>query len=117
SFAYIDELEMAQGSDSYITECRTADNDSMKTEFAKIAESYGAQAYRANDRKSLIAAIEDAKKQTVSTLIDIKVLPKTMTQSYGQSWWRVGVSEISNNTKVQKAYQDIQTSIDKAFKY
>ncbi|MDN5957251.1 MAG: thiamine pyrophosphate-dependent enzyme, partial [Lacticaseibacillus paracasei] len=110
-------LQMAQGSNSYLTEFRTSDNDIMKTDFAKIAEGYGAKAYRANDRKSLIAAIEDAKKQTVSTLIDIKVLPKTMTQGYGQSWWRVGVSEISNNPKVQKAYQDIQTGIDKAFKY
>lgn len=116
-FASINNLQMAQGSNSYLTEFRTADNDIMKTDFAKIAEGYGAKAYRANDRKSLIAAIEDAKKQTVSTLIDIKVLPKTMTQGYGQSWWRVGVSEISNNPKVQKAYQDIQTGIDKAFKY
>lgn len=37
-------------------------------------------------------AIEDSKKQSVSTLIDIKVLPKTMTDGY-DSWWHVGVSD------------------------
>ena len=89
----------------------------MTIDFAKIAEGYGAKTYHANDRESLIAALEDAKKQTVSTLIDIKVLPKTMTQGYGQSWWRVGVSEVSDNPKVQKAYRAIQEGIDQAFKY
>ena len=116
-FASINNLQMAQGSNSYRTEFRTADHDILTIDFAKIAEGYGAKTYHVNDRDSLVAALEDAKKQTVSTLIDIKVLPKTMTQGYGQSWWRVGVSEVSDNPNVQKAYQDIQTGIDQAFKY
>ncbi|MDI5829351.1 hypothetical protein MJN51_30450, partial [Salmonella enterica subsp. enterica serovar Kentucky] len=39
-------------------------------------------------------ALEDARKQTVSTLIDIKVLPKTMVHKY-LSWWRVGGAQVS----------------------
>ena len=44
-------------------------------------------------------AIKDSLKQEVSTLIDIKVLPKTMTDGYG-AWWHVGVPSVSKNEKV-----------------
>lgn len=44
----------------------------------------------------------DAAKQTVSTLLDIKVLPKTMTHDY-ESWWRVGSSQVANKKKIIKA--------------
>jgi 3D-(3,5/4)-trihydroxycyclohexane-1,2-dione acylhydrolase (decyclizing) len=38
--------------------------------------------YRANTVEELKAALEDAKTQDVSTLIEMKVLPKTMTDGY-----------------------------------
>ena len=53
------------------------------------AASYGCKTYKATTVEELKAALEDAEKQTVSTLIDIKVLPKTMLHGYGH-WWRVG---------------------------
>lgn len=64
----------------------------------------------------LKAAIEDAKKQTVSTLIDVKVLPKTMTDGYG-SWWHVGISEVTQQDSVKKAYQLKEKQLEKARKY
>jgi len=60
--------------------------------------------------------LEDAKKQEVSTLIDIKVLPKTMTDGY-DSWWNVGVAEVSNNESIQKASELRQQKLEAAKQY
>ena len=57
-----------------------------------------------------------AKKQTVSTLIDIKVLPKTMTDGY-DAWWNVGIASVSGKESVQKAYQTKAENLSKARKY
>ena len=57
--------------------------------------------------EELKAAIEDSKKQTVSTLIDMKVLPKTMSAGY-EAWWRVGVAEVSQKAEVQAARKRIE---------
>lgn len=56
------------------------------------------------------------KKQTVSTLIDIKVLPKTMTNGY-DSWWHVGVAEVSNSSGVQASYESKVSNLQKARSY
>lgn len=60
--------------------------------------------------------MEDSKKQKVSTLIHIKVLPKTMTNGY-EAWWHVGVAETSKNSKIQEAYKDRIEHLNKARKY
>ncbi len=88
----------------YYCEFRTDDNQILNVDYAKVAEGYGAKSYRANTVEELKAALEDAKKQDVSTLIEMKVLPKTMTDGY-DSWWHVGVAEVSEQESVQKAYE------------
>ena len=52
----------------------------------------------------LKAALKDAKRQDISTLIDIKVLPKTMTDGY-ESWWHVGIASTSAKESVRSAYE------------
>ena len=64
----------------------------------------------------MIVALEDAKKQTVSTLIDIKVLPKSMTDGYG-AWWNVGLASVSDSEKVREAYKNKTENLKKARKY
>ena len=59
---------------------------------------------------------EDAKKQTVSTLLDIKVLPKTMTDGYG-AWWHVGIASTSAKESVRNAYKSKEENLSKARKY
>ena len=66
--------------------------------------------------KELKAALADAKKQTVSTLIDIKVLPKTMTDGY-HSWWNVGLASTTSVPAQQEAYEKLIESREKARKY
>lgn len=102
-YGCINNLQMENGSGSYFCEFRTHDNKIMNIDYAKVAEAYGAKSYKANTVEELKAALEDAKKQSVSTLIDMKVLPKTMSDGY-DGWWNVGVAEVSESESVQKAY-------------
>jgi len=115
-YGCINNLQMEHGSRSYFTEFRTHDNQILNIDFAKVAEGYGAKTYRVNTVEQLKEALEDAKKQTVSTLIDIKVLPKTMTDGY-ESWWNVGVAEVSKSESVQEAYKVKAAIREKARQY
>lgn len=102
-YGCINNLQMEHGSGTYFCEFRTHDNQIMNIDYAKVAEAYGAKTYKANTAEEVKAAIEDAKKQSVSTLIEMKVLPKTMSDGY-DGWWNVGVAEVSESESVQKAY-------------
>lgn len=115
-FGCINNLQMDNGGDSYFTEFRTHDNKILNIDYAKVAEGYGAKTYRVHTLEQLKEAIEDAKKQRVSTLIEIKVLPKTMTDGY-ESWWNVGVAEVSEKESIQKAYQERQQKLETAKQY
>lgn len=112
----INNLQMGNGMDSFHTEFRTQDNKIINIDYAKVAEGYGAKTYRANTVEELKAALEDAKKQKVSTLIEMKVLPKTMTDGY-ESWWNVGVAEVSNKESIQKAFEARQQKRTTAKQY
>lgn len=115
-FGCINNLQMDHGSGSYYCEFRTDDNQILNVNYAKVAEGYGAKTYRANTVEELKAALEDAKKQDVSTLIEMKVLPKTMTDGY-DSWWHVGVAEVSEQESVQKAYEAKEKKLESAKQY
>ena len=112
----INNLQMENGSDSFCTEFRTHDNKILTIDYAKVAEGYGAKTYRVNTVDQLKAALEDAKQQEGSTLIDIKVLPKTMTDGY-DCWWNVGIAEVSHKESIQKAYEARKQKLETAKQY
>jgi len=123
SFGCINNLQMGHGMGSFGTEFRMRnkqtgklDGELMSIDFAKCAEGYGCKTYRVRTEQELRYAIEDAKKQTVSTLIDIKVLPKTMTHDY-ESWWRVGNAEVARKPEIAKATEEINEHLKQARKY
>lgn len=116
-YGCINNLQMDFGNGSYFCEFRTEDNQILNIDYAKLAEAYGAKSYRANTVEELKAALEDAKNQDKSTLIEMKVLPKTMTDGYEGSWWNLGVPEVSNQEGVQKAYELKQEKLKKAKQY
>jgi len=107
-FGCINNLQMTHGVGSLATEFRYRDeNDEIKgglipVDYAQVAKGYGLKTYTARTPEELKAALADAKRQTVSTLIDLKVLPKTMTDGY-KSWWNVGVATTSQKPEVLKA--------------
>ncbi|WP_152655865.1 3D-(3,5/4)-trihydroxycyclohexane-1,2-dione acylhydrolase (decyclizing) [Oceanobacillus sp. CFH 90083] len=116
-FGCINNLQMDHGNGSTGTEFRTVNNEIMNIDYKKIGEGYGLKTYSVNNLEDLAAAVEDAKNQRVSTLIEIKVLPKTMTDGYDGSWWNVGVAEVSEKESVQKAAAERQQILDNARQY
>lgn len=119
----IENLQNNQGTDTFGTVFRARnpvtgmlDGAEIDPDFAKIAEGYGCKAYTCRTSDELRAALADAQKQTVSCLFDIKVLPKTMTPGF-ESWWRVGVAEVSESETVAAAYENMQAHIKETFDY
>lgn len=115
-FGCINNLQMSNGSNSYHCEFRDSNNNVMNINYSQVAAGYGAKTYKVTNKEELIAALEDAKKQEISTLIEIKVLPKTMSDGY-ESWWHVGVSEVSSNPKVNAAYKSLKKKLNSAKEY
>lgn len=110
-FGCINNLEMNHGIGSIATEFRYTDGkkptgDLIPVDYAKIGEGYGLKTYTCKTVKELVDALEDAKKQEIACLFDLKVIPKTMTDGY-ESWWNVGIATTSEKESVRKACEDV----------
>lgn len=123
SFGCINNLQIGNGMNSFGTEFRYRNEETGKLDgglvpidFAMNAAAYGCRTYTVRTEDELISALEDARKQEVSTLIHVKVLPKTMVHGYG-SWWRVGVAEVSESERIQEAYKKSRENIQRARQY
>ncbi|MDO3409253.1 3D-(3,5/4)-trihydroxycyclohexane-1,2-dione acylhydrolase (decyclizing) [Saccharibacillus sp. CPCC 101409] len=109
-FGCINNLQMEQGMGSFGTEFRYRGEEGgpagepMAVDYAAVAAGYGAESYRVTSEEELREALEDSLRQPGSTLIDIKVLPKTMTRGYG-AWWHVGAAEVSGGRAGREAYE------------
>lgn len=122
-FGCIENLQNGQGIPTFCTKTNFRDEatgrltgPAVPVDYAKIAEGYGAKGYRASSPEELRAALEAARKDSVSTLIDVKILPKSMGSHY-ENWWRVGTPEISDNPKVMEARRETEKGIEEARKY
>ena len=120
-FGCINNLEMTHGIGSLATEFRYQEGnkpcgDLIPVDYAKVAEGYGLKSYTARTPEELEAALEDAKKQTTACLFDLKVIPKTMTDGY-ESWWDVGMAEVSGKESVRKAWEAVKEGREEARKY
>ncbi|MDR1934116.1 MAG: 3D-(3,5/4)-trihydroxycyclohexane-1,2-dione acylhydrolase (decyclizing) [Candidatus Accumulibacter sp.] len=121
-FGCINNLQMNHGVGSLATEFRYRDKngeikgDLIPVDYAQVGQGYGLKTYSARTLDELKAALADARKQTVSTLIDLKVLPKTMTDGY-DTWWNVGVATASAKPEVIEARDRVLAMRAKARKY
>lgn len=109
----INNLQLEHGMDSFGTEFRyrSAENGRLQgglvpVDFATIASGYGCKTWRVTTLDELRHALDAARRETVSTLIDIKVLPKTMVHKYG-SWWNVGVAQTALSERIRKVAEMI----------
>ncbi len=123
SFGCINNLQMGQGIDALCTEARYREGDKpiregkfMAIDYAMCARGYGYKTYTAKTMQELEFALLDAQKQDLPTLIDIKVLPKTMTDGYG-GWWNVGCSDIPRTARGQDALNTRTGKLSEARKY
>lgn len=123
-FGCINNLQMSKGIGSLSTEFRYRENDTalrqegglIPVDYAMCAAGYGLKTYTAHNLEELRWALTDAKKQTVSTLIDLKVLPKTMTDGYN-AWWHVGIASCSGKEAVRQAYEEKEAQLAHARLY
>ena len=120
-FGCINNLEMNHGIGSLATEFRYTDGkkpcgDLIPVDYAKIAEGYGLKSYTCKTIAELEAALEDAKKQEIACLFDLKVIPKTMTDGY-ESWWNVGLADVSEKESVRAAWEGVKTGREAARDY
>ncbi|MGN2429910.1 3D-(3,5/4)-trihydroxycyclohexane-1,2-dione acylhydrolase (decyclizing) [Pseudomonas syringae] len=123
TFGCINNLQMEHGMNSFGTEFRfrnadtgKLDGDFVPVDFAMSAAAYGCKTYKVSTAEQLHQALADARLQSVSTLIDIKVLPKTMIHKY-LSWWRVGVAEVSTTGTTAQVYDTLNRELAKARQY
>lgn len=120
-FGCINNLEMTHGIGSLATEFRYTDGkkptgDLIPVDYAKIGEGYGLKSYTCKTIDELVAALEDAKKQDVACLFDLKVIPKTMTDGY-ESWWNVGQAQVSVQESVREAWEEVKAAREVARQY
>ena len=122
-FGCINNLQMGLGMGSFGSEFRfrdsstgMADGGLIPIDFARCAAGYGARTYSIHTIDQLRAAVEDSQRQVVSTLLDIKVLPKTMTGGY-QSWWRCGVAQTAEKESVRAAAREMAEEFHKVRQY
>lgn len=119
----IENLQNNQGNDTFGTVFRfrneatgELDGPVMPVDYAKCAAGYGLKTYSIHTEEELKAALSDALTQPLPVLYDIKVLPGTMTPGF-DSWWRVGVAEVSTQERVKVAYADMSAHVEKTRKF
>jgi len=115
-FGCINNLQMGNGVGNFGTEFRYKNGGFMNIDYAGMGEAMGAVGYRVKTKAELIAALEDSKLQEKCTLIDMKVLPKTMTDGYG-GWWHCGVAAVNASEAGQAAYESKEAELKKARAY
>lgn len=123
SFGCINNLQVGHGNDTLCTELRYRESDGklsgdfMAVDFAKIGEGYGAKSFVVKTMDDLYAALKKAKKiKDRPVVLDIRVLPKSMTDGYG-SWWRCGDVQVSEKPNQKDVYKDHLEHLKKARKY
>lgn len=92
------------------------DGAPIPLDFAKNAKGYGLKTYTIRTEEELKAALKDALTQPSPVLYDIKVVPGTMTPGH-ESWWRVGVAEVSTQPRVQAAYESLKQHVSQTRKF
>ncbi len=121
-FQVIDNLQTNQGISSYANEWRARNNEGkllghhLVVDYAKIAEGYGVKSWSVRTMDELHQAVAEARQESGPTLIDVKVTHKSMTGGY-ESWWRVGVPEVSRKQEVLAARQELEEHLKEVRQY
>jgi len=122
-FQCIRNLQEGNGSQGFGNEFRYREaqtnrltGEYLPIDFCQYAAGLGAKTFFAESYDQLEAAFKAAKAETHSSVIVLPVLPKTMSNGY-QTWWRVGVAEVSKSAEVNKAHQLMAEQLEKVRGY
>ncbi|MCS6816271.1 MAG: 3D-(3,5/4)-trihydroxycyclohexane-1,2-dione acylhydrolase (decyclizing) [Blastocatellia bacterium] len=107
-FSSIGGLSQSLGLGTFGTEYRARnpqtgqlDGEWLPVDFAANAASLGAHALRARTREELEHALEEARRQTRTTVIAVEVDKEVRVPNY-ESWWDVPVAEVSEMDVVRQ---------------
>ena len=122
-FQCIHNLQKSQGIPGFANEFRYREKSTnrltgpcLPINFAALAQAYGAKGFEATTIDDLKKIFPELKKSETLNLIDIKVLPGTMTDGY-ETWWRVGTAQVSSHNEVEKAAEEIRIKSAEARQY
>ncbi|MGT2715653.1 3D-(3,5/4)-trihydroxycyclohexane-1,2-dione acylhydrolase (decyclizing) [Streptococcus respiraculi] len=115
-FGCINNLQMGSGMPSFGTEFIDTAQQLVTVDFAQLAQAYGAVGYSVGSKEELYKALQEAKQQTKSTLIHIKVLPKTMTANY-LSWWNTGLAQVTQDHQTKTVLEEKTEKLNDALLY
>ena len=82
------------------------DGELLPVDLATNAESLGAKVFRTNDIPGFKKALEDAKKESRTTVIYIETVPERKMAGYGHAWWDVPIAEVSGSESVGQAFEN-----------
>ncbi|MEX2682149.1 MAG: 3D-(3,5/4)-trihydroxycyclohexane-1,2-dione acylhydrolase (decyclizing) [Candidatus Sigynarchaeota archaeon] len=112
-----------KGSKGFGNELRDRDPETDKLvgpihliDYAASARAYGAAAYTVKSLEELKEALQKAQKEDKTTLIHLKIKEFSQSPNY-ESWWRVGVAEVSTMPKVKAARAKMDENMKTVRKY
>ncbi|MCW8409298.1 3D-(3,5/4)-trihydroxycyclohexane-1,2-dione acylhydrolase (decyclizing) [Legionella sp. PATHC035] len=122
-FQCIRNLQESQGSQGFGNEFRFREEQThqlsgeyLPIDFCKYAEGLGAKTFFVDSYEQLPVALDAARHEKHSSVIVLPILPKTMSHGY-QTWWRVGVAEVSNSVDVSHAHQAMRAQLKQVREY
>lgn len=118
-FQSIHGLQMGSGTPSFGNELRYRDDSAkalagphVEVDFVANAESMGARGIRAKGLKELQAALEEAKAETRSTLIYVRVDENARVPNF-EGWWDVPIAQASQEASVNAARDQYEEAVQK----
>lgn len=118
-FQCIRGLQMASGSPQFGNELRFRDSatgtlsgDYVPVDFVMNAESLGARAIAANGPDELRSALEEARVETRTTLVYVRVDPDARVPNY-EGWWDVPIAEVSEQESVNATRAQYEADLRK----
>lgn len=119
-FQCIHQLQCSQGSQGFGNQFRFRDTtsnrlhgDALPINFAAMGEAMGLQATQVKDLDALTLALKALQSQRSSSLIEVEVAPDSMSHGY-ETWWRVGVAEVSRQSEVNTSFEKMHSIIKQA---
>ena len=103
-YAVINRLQVNQGGEPFnnlIEDCKLATEPFM-VDFVANAKSMGADGVFVDCLEEFESAFKKARESAVTFIIHIKVSKYDWTE-YADTWWEVGVPEVSQKQKIQQA--------------
>ncbi|HWQ34890.1 MAG TPA: 3D-(3,5/4)-trihydroxycyclohexane-1,2-dione acylhydrolase (decyclizing) [Blastocatellia bacterium] len=118
-FSSIGGLSQAVGAGGFGTDYRYRqpdtglfDGEVLPVDYAANAASLGAHAIRATTREELHRALEEARRQPVTTAIVVEVDKEMRVPGY-ESWWDVPIAEVSEVEAVRRARAEYEKAVKK----